>query len=114
LHEAADDDVEGNSVRRTTKRKAARRKTVKRKTARRKTARKKPATRKGAKLWSPAEVKALRQMYKGTPTPEIAKKMRRTVSSVRSKAVALGLKKAAMRKKKAAKRKVAKRKARRR
>lgn len=88
-------------MRRTVKRKAAPKK------AARKTVRKVRRTRKGAKLWTATEVKMLRKMYKSTSAPDIAKKLKRTVSSVRSKAVALSLKKAAMRRKAAPKRKVA-------
>jgi hypothetical protein len=63
-----------------------------------KKAAKKPAkaktTRKGgAKLWTSAEVKHLRTMYKTHSTTVIAKQLKRTVSSVRSKAVALSLRK---------------------
>ena len=86
-------------MRRTAKRKAAPRK------AARKTVRKVRRTRKGAKLWTATEVKMLRKMYRGTSAPDIAKKLKRTVSSVRSKAVALSLKKAAVRRKAAPKRK---------
>lgn len=52
----------------------------------------------GGKEWTPAEVKYLRTAYKNTPTNNIADKLNRTLSSVRSKAVALSLKKAAIRK----------------
>lgn len=51
-----------------------------------------------AKQWSADEVRALRTMYTGTATTVIAKKLRRSLSSVRSKAVALSLKKGAMKK----------------
>lgn len=51
-----------------------------------------------AKTWTAAEVKMLRTMFKTTATPEIAKRLKRTLSSVRSKAVALSLKKGARRK----------------
>lgn len=63
----------------------------------------------GGKEWTPAEVKYLRTAYKNTPTNNIADKLNRTLSSVRSKAVALSLKKAAP--KKAAAKKAAPRKA---
>jgi hypothetical protein len=63
----------------------------------------------GGKEWTPAEVKYLRTAYKNTPTNSIADKLNRTLSSVRSKAVALSLKKAAT--KKAAPRKAAPKKA---
>ncbi len=64
---------------------------------------KKPAKAKavrkgGAKLWSAAEVKHLRTMYKTHSTTAIAKQLKRTVSSVRSKAVALSLRKGPARK----------------
>lgn len=74
---------------------------------------KKAAVRKphkgAAKTWSAAEVKMLRTMFKTTPTPEIAKRLKRTLSSVRSKAVAMSLKKGA-RKKAAVKKAAPKRK----
>ncbi len=58
--------------------------------------RRKQVTRgKGPKEWTAAEVKYLRTAYKNTPTNNIADKLNRTLSSVRSKAVALSLKKAA-------------------
>jgi hypothetical protein len=89
----------GNRVRKVLKKKAAVRRTHKG----------------AAKAWSAAEVKMLRTMFKTTATPEIAKRLKRTLSSVRSKAVAMSLKKASRKKavvKKAApKRKVAVRKA---
>ncbi len=58
----------------------------------------KRARGKGGKEWTAAEVKYLRTSYKNTPTNSIADKLNRTLSSVRSKAVALSLKKAAPRK----------------
>ncbi|HEQ99984.1 MAG TPA: hypothetical protein ENO22_11660 [candidate division Zixibacteria bacterium] len=45
------------------------------------------------KPWTPTEVKTLRKIYKDTPTKDIARKFRRTVSSVQAKAGDLGLKK---------------------
>lgn len=65
----------------------------------------------GGKEWTPAEVKYLRTAYRNTPTNNIADKLNRTLSSVRSKAVALSLKKAAP-KKAAAKRTTTRRKTR--
>jgi hypothetical protein len=65
----------------------------------------------GGKEWTPAEVKYLRTAYRNTPTMSIADKLNRTLSSVRSKAVALSLKKAAPRKT-APKRKTTRRKTR--
>lgn len=80
----------------------------------RKALKKKAAVRKAhkgaAKTWSAAEVKMLRTMFKTTATPEIAKRLKRTLSSVRSKAVAMSLKKAS-RKKAAVKKAAPKRKA---
>jgi hypothetical protein len=68
----------------------------------RKALKKKAAVRKphkgAAKTWSAAEVKMLRTMFKTTATPEIAKRLKRTLSSVRSKAVAMSLKKGSRRK----------------
>lgn len=80
------------STRRTTRMSASKRSSAK--PMRRKTA----MRGKGAKEWSTAEVKYLRTAYKNTPTTSIADKLNRTLSSVRSKAVALSLKKAAPRK----------------
>ncbi|MBD3217703.1 MAG: hypothetical protein GF310_05450 [candidate division Zixibacteria bacterium] len=45
------------------------------------------------KPWTPTEVKTLRKIYKDTPTKDIARKFRRTVSSVQAKAGDLGLRK---------------------
>jgi hypothetical protein len=45
------------------------------------------------KPWTPTEVKTLRKIYKDTPTKDIARKFRRTISSVQAKAGDLGLKK---------------------
>lgn len=45
------------------------------------------------KPWSPTEVKTLRKIYKDTPTKDIAKKFKRSVSSVQAKAGDLGLRK---------------------
>jgi len=103
-------------VKRTAKK--ATRKTT-RKVAAKKTARKpaakttrKVGVRKGAKLWTKAEESQLRTMYKTKTTPEIAKALGRSVSSVKSKARALGLKKpASARRKTAAKKTTTRRKA---
>lgn len=80
----------------------------------RKALKKKVAVRKAhkgaAKAWSAAEIKMLKTMFKTTATPELAKRLKRTLSSVRSKAVAMSLKKAA-RKKVVAKKAAPKRKA---
>ena len=86
-------------------RKAAKRKTTPRKAATRKTTRrvvkkaKRPATRPGAKAWSAAEVTKLRKMYKTKTATEIAKNLRRSLSSVKSKCRAMGLRKTAAAKK---------------
>jgi hypothetical protein len=51
-----------------------------------------------AKQWTDRELKVLRSAYRTTPTAHIAKSLRRSLSSVRSKAVALSLKKTVIRK----------------
>ncbi len=51
----------------------------------------KPKLRSGA--WSKDEVKLLKQVFRSTSTAGVAKKLRRTVSSVQNKARVLGLKK---------------------
>lgn len=79
------------SMRRTTRMTASKRSSAK-------PMRKKTTRGKGGKEWSSAEVKYLRTAYRNTPTTNIADKLNRTLSSVRSKAVALSLKKAAARK----------------
>ncbi len=43
--------------------------------------------------WSKDEVKLLKQVFRSTSTAGVAKKLRRTVSSVQNKARQLGLKK---------------------
>ena len=43
--------------------------------------------------WSKDEVKLLKQMFRSTSTAGVAKKLRRTASSVQAKATKLGLKK---------------------
>lgn len=73
-------------------------KKVMKKKAAKKPAKAKAVRKGGAKLWSAAEIKQLRTMYKTKSTTEIAKHLRRTLSSVRSKAVALSLKKGPARK----------------
>ena len=45
------------------------------------------------KPWTPTEVKTLRKIYRDTPTKEIARRFRRSISSVQAKAGDLGLKK---------------------
>ena len=45
------------------------------------------------KPWSKQEMQALRKVYKDTPTKDIARKFRRSVSSVQAKAGSMGLKK---------------------
>jgi hypothetical protein len=55
--------------------------------------RKKAAKRKKPKLWKPAEVKLLRKLFSTTPTPEIAKKLRRKTDAVKKKASRMGLRK---------------------
>jgi hypothetical protein len=52
----------------------------------------------GAKLWSAAEIARLKTMYKSQSTTQIARQLRRTLSSVRSKVVALSLRKTPARK----------------
>lgn len=43
------------------------------------------------KPWTPTEVKTLRKIYKDTPNKEIARKFRRSISSIQAKAGFLGL-----------------------
>jgi hypothetical protein len=62
------------------------------KAARTKTGRK-AAVRKGAKAWSAAEIGRLRQLYKTASASRIAKTLKRSESSVKSKARALRLRK---------------------
>jgi len=45
------------------------------------------------KRWSSEEIRRLRKLYRNMRTADVAKKMRRTVSSVQYKAFVLGLKK---------------------
>ena len=85
-------------------------KKAKKKVARKTTARKTKAvartkTRPGVKLWTKEEVALLRKLYRTTSSTEIAKKLKRTVGSVRAKALMLKLKKAAVRRKAAPKKK---------
>jgi hypothetical protein len=93
------------AARRTT-RKAAPRKAAKRKTG-----------RPGVKAWSAAELSMLKKSYKSTTATAIAKRLRRSLSSVKAKIRVLGLskpkaaRKAAPKRKAAAKRRPAKRKA---
>ena len=65
--------------------------------AKRKTTRRKPAkklrVRKGAKAWTASETATLKMGYKTHTTTQIAKTLRRSVSSVKAKARTLGLKK---------------------
>ncbi len=70
---------------------SARRKTTRKKTT--KTAR----VRKGAKAWAAAEVAMLKRAYKTQSATQIAKTLRRSVSSVKAKARTLGLRKPARR-----------------
>jgi len=103
-------------VRKTAKRKAASRKRTARRTVRkaaprrstkRPTRKAKSSARRGStKMWRADEVSTLRKKFKTTPTREIARQLRRSLSSVRSKAVALSLKKGVARKA-ASKRKIA-------
>ncbi len=95
-------------------RKAAARKTV-RKAAPRKGAKKRTG-RSGVKPWSAAELSMLKKSYKATTATAIAKRLRRSLSSVKAKIRVLGLskpkaaRKAAPKRKAAAKRKPAKKK----
>lgn len=52
----------------------------------------------GAKLWSAAEIARLKTMYKSQSTTQIARQLKRSLSSVRSKVVALSLRKGPARK----------------
>ena len=75
------------------------RKALRRKAAPKRVAKKSRAPGKGGtRAWTAAEIKMLRATFKQTVTREIAKKLKRTLSSVRSKAVALSLRKAPARK----------------
>jgi hypothetical protein len=65
---------------------------AKRKTTRKKPV-KKPRVRKGAKAWMATETATLKKAYKTQTTTQIAKTLRRSVSSVKAKARTLGLKK---------------------
>ena len=82
--------------------------TTKKKPARKKATTKKVG-RKGVKAWTAAETATLKKAYKTHSATEIAKMLRRTVSSVKAKARTLGLKKPNWRKT-AAKKTPAKRK----
>lgn len=53
-----------------------------------------PAVRKGPKAWTAAEVTQLRRSYRYKTASELAKILRRSLSSVKAKARALGLRKA--------------------
>jgi len=95
------------TTRRKTTRKAAPRKTARQATAKRKSVRRK-AGRPGVKPWSAAELNMLKQAYKTETAVAIAKKLKRTVSSVKAKIRVLGIakpksaRKAAPRRKKTA------------
>lgn len=70
------------------------RKALRKKAAPKRVAKKTRAPRKGGtRAWTAEEIKMLRATFKQTVTREIAKKLKRTLSSVRSKAVALSLRK---------------------
>ena len=84
---------------RRTKRRTVKRPTTRRATSRKTTRTKKVATRPGAKAWTPTEVSRLRTAYRTKTATEIAKTLRRSLSSVKSKARALGLTKPASAKK---------------
>jgi FixJ family two-component response regulator len=47
------------------------------------------------KPWTPYEVKTLRQIFRDTPTKDVAKRLGRSISSVQGKAGDLGLRKSA-------------------
>jgi len=76
---------------------------------------KKKAVKKGkaavGKVWTAAEIKALREGYKTKPASKLAKEFRRSLASVRGKISALCLIKGPARKKAAPKKKAAKKKA---
>lgn len=82
----------------TPKKKTAAKKATVKRVVKKGPARKAMAHKGGFKEWSAAEVRFLRQAYRTTTASEVARKLNRTVSAVRSKAVALSLKKAPMRK----------------
>ncbi|MFZ5981249.1 MAG: hypothetical protein ACOYVF_11520 [Candidatus Zixiibacteriota bacterium] len=85
----------------------ATKKATKKKVVRKKTAGK-------AKVWTAAEIATLKKLYKTTATSKIAKQLKRSLSSVQTKARSLGLKKSVVKKaakkvtKKVAKKKVVK------
>jgi hypothetical protein len=99
---------------RKTKKRTARKKAAPKRTRKTTTKAKKTTRKRRIRLWTAEEISVLRKAYKNTPTKEIAKELKRTVIAVRGKAVALGLKKraikkAAQKRKKTAKRKIRKR-----
>jgi len=71
---------------------------ARKKATRKTTVRRKPGVRKGAKAWTAAETTMLKREYKTHSATEIAKMLRRSVSSVKAKARTLGLKKPVRRK----------------
>jgi hypothetical protein len=89
--------VKKKTTRKVTPKTAAKKTTAKR-VVKKGPAKKAMARKGGFKEWSAAEVRFLRQAYRTTTASEVARKLNRTVSAVRSKAVALSLKKAPMRK----------------
>jgi hypothetical protein len=85
-------------VRRTNRRRIARGRNVKKygsRTNPRKRSR--TSTRRTFKFkpWTPNEIKTLRQIYRDTPTKDVAKRLGRSLSSVQGKAGGLGLHKTA-------------------
>ena len=93
------------ATRKKATRKAAPRKTTRKVAAKRKTVRKKVG-RPGVKPWSAAEISMLKKAYKTTTATAIARKLRRTVSSVKAKIRVLGVSKPKSARKAAPKRKV--------
>lgn len=88
-------------------RKATKKSTRKKAAPKKKAAKKVAARRQGGKLWSSIEVRRLTQLYRKMTVPEIAKRLRRSVASVRGKISMLGLTKPKVWKKAAPKRRKA-------
>lgn len=66
---------------------------AKKKPARKKATTRKVAVRPGAKAWTAAETAKLKKAYKTNSASEIAKMLKRSISSVKAKIRTLGLKK---------------------
>ncbi|MFH1893952.1 MAG: hypothetical protein ABIK83_14870 [Candidatus Zixiibacteriota bacterium] len=84
-------------VRRTNRRRIASGRKVRNTRSRTTTPRRTPNTHRTFRFkpWTPFEVKTLRQIFRDTPTKDVAKKLGRSISSVQGKAGYLGLRKSA-------------------